>query len=61
MTQTDHRSVYETVTNQIVGQLEEGALPWVQPWGAPEGATPLGLPTNAATSKTYSGINILIL
>ena len=34
-------------------------MPWVQPWSAV--SAPLGLPRNAATSRAYSGINILIL
>jgi antirestriction protein ArdC len=32
----------------------------VQPW-ASSGTTPLGLPQNAATGRTYSGVNILLL
>ena len=54
-------SLYAEVTARIVAQLEEGRVPWVQPWGAPDIATPLGLPVNASTGRTYSGINILIL
>jgi antirestriction protein ArdC len=52
-------SLYEEITGRIVAELEQGRVPWVQPWGAV--AAPLGLPKNAATSRAYSGINILIL
>jgi antirestriction protein ArdC len=58
-------SLYEEITARIISDLESGAFPWAQPWGQPRGAGPqnaaLGLPRNAATSKSYSGINILIL
>jgi len=55
----DHGSLYAQVTARIVAQLEEGRLPWVQPWTG--GAASVGLPHNAATERCYSGINILIL
>ena len=54
-------SLYTDVTNRIIAELEEGRLPWVQPWNAEHLSAPLGLPKNAATGRTYSGINILIL
>ena len=54
-------SLYTDVTNRIIAELEEGRLPWVQPWSAEHLSAPLGLPKNAATGRAYSGINILIL
>lgn len=56
-------SLYEEITARIVADLEQGIVPWVQPWSRSNGPQefPLGLPRNAATGKTYSGINILIL
>lgn len=54
-------SLHDTVTNRIIRELEEGRVPWVQPWASSSGGTPLGLPQNAATGRTYSGINILLL
>ncbi|MBO9623951.1 MAG: DUF1738 domain-containing protein [Sphingomonas sp.] len=55
-------NLYEEVTRRIVAELEAGRFPWVQPWGRVEGGTPVpGLPRNALTGRTYSGINILIL
>ncbi len=61
MTGTERQTIYRQVTDRIVAELEAGRVPWVQPWGRPDVATPIGLPKNAATGKTYSGINILIL
>jgi len=56
---SDRTTLYQEITDKIVAELEQGRVPWVQPWaGAP---APLGLPKNAATGRSYSGINILIL
>ncbi|MER8974061.1 zincin-like metallopeptidase domain-containing protein [Mesorhizobium sp. M0902] len=54
-------SVYDDITNKIIGELEAGRLPWVQPWGMAAAKAPLAMPKNAATDRRYSGINILIL
>ncbi len=54
-------NLYDEVTSRIVSELEAGRIPWVQPWASTGGATPLGLPVNAATGRTYSGVNILLL
>lgn len=56
-------NLYDEVTARIIAQLEAGRCPWVQPWGVPgsEGGAAVGLPFNAATGRSYSGINILIL
>ena len=61
MAESRRPTIYREVTDRIIGELEQGRVPWVQPWGAPGTRTPLGLPRNAATGKTYSGINILLL
>ncbi|MBN8818721.1 MAG: DUF1738 domain-containing protein [Sphingomonas sp.] len=54
--------LYEAVTARIIGELEAGRFPWVQPWGLPgPDSAALGLPYNALTGRSYSGINILIL
>jgi antirestriction protein ArdC len=58
--ETARASLYDEVTNRIVAELEAGRVPWVQPWGRPDGAGP-GIPRNALTGRTYSGVNILIL
>ncbi len=52
-------SLYQEVTDRIIAELEQGRVPWVQPWG--QGKARLGLPRNAATGRRYSGVNILIL
>ncbi|WP_380789618.1 ArdC family protein, partial [Sphingobium xenophagum] len=60
----ERANLYDEVTNRIVAELEAGRVPWVQPWGRPNGqgfsAAP-GLPRNALTSRNYSGVNVLIL
>jgi antirestriction protein ArdC len=52
-------NLYQEVTDRIIRELEQGRVPWVQPWGSAKAA--LGLPKSAATGRAYSGINILIL
>ncbi|TIU54606.1 MAG: DUF1738 domain-containing protein [Mesorhizobium sp.] len=52
-------SLYSEITDRIIADLERGEVPWVKPWGSAK--TGLGLPKNAATGSSYSGINILIL
>ncbi len=54
-------SLYDEVTVRIIAELEAGRAPWVQPWGTPGAKAGLGLPKNALTGRTYSGVNILIL
>lgn len=56
----DRVSLYDEVTGRIIAELEDGRFPWVQPWRS-SGAAGLGLPQNALTSRSYSGVNILIL
>ena len=55
----DRSSLYQEITDKIIRDLEQGRVPWVQPWG--NVSAPLGLPKNAATGRAYSGVNILIL
>lgn len=52
-------SLYDEVTERIVAELEAGRFPWVQPWDSAV-ASP-GLPRNAVTGRSYSGVNVLIL
>jgi antirestriction protein ArdC len=56
---SDRASLYQEITDKIIRELEQGRVPWVQPWAGVD--APLGLPKNAATGRPYSGINILIL
>jgi antirestriction protein ArdC len=57
----DRASLYQEITDKIIAELEAGRLPWVQPWGTSAVQAPLAMPTNAATQRRYSGINVLIL
>jgi antirestriction protein ArdC len=55
-------NLYDEVTSRIIAELEAGRVPWVRPWGVRDAAQAgIGLPYNAATGRSYSGINILIL
>ena len=56
---SDRNSLYQQITGKIIAELEQGRVPWVQPWSGV--SAPPGLPKNAATSRAYSGVNILIL
>ena len=56
----DRTNLYDEISAKIIGELEAGRLPWVQPWGASAVAAPLAMPRNAATGRGYSGINVLI-
>jgi antirestriction protein ArdC len=57
----DRARLYDDITSKIITELEEGRLPWVQPWGTAAAKAPLAMPKNAATGRQYSGINVLIL
>ncbi|MBE1526730.1 antirestriction protein ArdC [Sphingopyxis sp. OAS728] len=55
----ERQSLYSEVTSSIIAELEEGRLPWVQPWDS--AACGCTMPQNAGTGRKYSGINVLIL
>jgi len=58
----DRANIYDEVTQRVVGELEAGRVPWVQPWAARGGeGVGVALPRNAASKRPYSGINVLIL
>ncbi len=54
-------SLYQEITEKFVAELEVGRVPWVQPWESGGAKAALAMPTNAATGRRYSGVNILIL
>lgn len=58
-TRTSRQSLYAEVTNRVIAELEQGRLPWVQPWDG--AACGCAMPHNAGTGRRYSGINVLIL
>jgi antirestriction protein ArdC len=47
--------VYERFTNLIIEKLEQGVIPWHQPWSAK------GMPSNYLCKKPYHGINLWVL
>jgi len=55
----ERQSLYSEVTSRIILELEDGRLPWVQPWDS--AACGCSMPQNAGTGRRYSGINVLIL
>ena len=60
----DRADLYQEITDQIIAELEAGTVPWAQPWttkGTDSITASFALPANAATRKSYSGINILLL
>jgi antirestriction protein ArdC len=57
----DRTNLYDDITGKIIAELEDGRLPWIQPWGTAAAKAPLAMPNNAATGRIYSGINVLIL
>ncbi|EQB33225.1 hypothetical protein M529_05370 [Sphingobium ummariense RL-3] len=56
--ETNRANLYDEVTTRIIGELEAGRFPWVQPWGQPDAGSSAigpGLPRNALTARRYSG------
>jgi antirestriction protein ArdC len=53
--------LYQTVTDRIIAELEQGVVPWVQPWKTTAANGTGLLPSNAVTGRGYHGINIMIL
>ncbi|WP_339880137.1 zincin-like metallopeptidase domain-containing protein [uncultured Algoriphagus sp.] len=47
--------IYQKFTDLIIEKLEEGVIPWKQPWHE------MGLPANYLTKKPYKGINLWLL
>jgi antirestriction protein ArdC len=54
------RDIYQSITDQIVSELEEGVRPWQKPWSAThmDGRVVLPLRHNGVA---YRGVNILTL
>ncbi len=48
-------NAYDTITQQIVVQLEQGTVPWRCPWRVQ------GLPKSLLSQKPYRGINVWLL
>ena len=48
-------NAYDTITQHIIAQLEQGTVPWRCPWRTQS------LPKNLFSQKTYRGINVWLL
>jgi antirestriction protein ArdC len=51
-----HSSVYDRITERVVGLLEQGTIPWQKPWSVKR-----GFPRNLISKKPYHGMNVFIL
>jgi antirestriction protein ArdC len=54
------QDVYESITNQIIAELEAGAPPWLQPWSSPHMAGRVALPLRH-NGVPYRGVNVISL
>ena len=45
---------YQVITDKIIEKLEQGTIPWHQPWSAE-------MPKNVVSKKEYRGINVFML
>ena len=52
-TETFRVSLSAEVTRQVIAELEQGRLPWVQPWDA--AACGCVTPANAVSERRYPG------
>lgn len=50
------QTIYQSVTDKIIEQLEKGATPWIKPWRVDSTAD-----KNINSQKAYQGINRLLL
>ena len=53
----ERASIYETVTQSIIKELEQGTAPWVKPWKS----GPALRPRSAFSQRPYRGVNVLLL
>lgn len=60
MKNTVTKDVYTRITDQIIAELEKGALPWLKPWDAAHVAGPVSRPLRH-NGQPYAGINVLML
>ena len=54
-------NLYQEVTDRIVAMIEAGTAPWQRPWDRARHPGAPAFPVNAATGKTYRGVNVLLL
>ncbi len=53
--------IYQRITDRIAAAIEAGAGTWQMPWHPGADGTAPRLPVNAATGKSYRGINTVVL
>lgn len=56
---TNHRDIYQEVTDRIVELLDQGTVPWRQP--IKRTAHGDGFPKSISTKRRYRGINVFLL
>jgi antirestriction protein ArdC len=47
---------YQVITDRILALLEQGTVPWRQPWDSA-----MGMPRNLVSQRAYRGINVWLL
>lgn len=55
------QAIYESITNTVIQQLEQGVRMWHQPWNSVNANVAYKIPFNGTTGKEYRGINIPML
>ncbi len=55
------QELYQSVTNEVIRQLQEGVPPWVRPWRDSKLKGIGMIPSNLVSGRLYSGGNILLL
>lgn len=54
------KDIYQTITDRIVADLEQGVRSWLKPWSAENTAGRITRPLRH-NGEAYRGMNILIL
>jgi antirestriction protein ArdC len=54
-------TVYDIVTERILGLLERGVVPWQKPWAQRDGAGNVVMPQNLVSGRAYRGVNVFLL
>lgn len=53
-------NVYQVVTDRVLQALDQGTVPWHQPWHATSDGS-VGFPLSMSTGKPYRGVNLILL
>jgi len=54
---TEHKDVYQMVTDRIIAQMEQGIVPWRKPWSTKGTANPEEMAISHESGKPYSLLN----